>query len=221
VLPAYPQYSGTTSASVFDAFYAWAQRTRWVPELRFINQYADHPGYIAALAARIRAHWDSHGRSEHLLMSFHGVPERTLHLGDPYHCQCHKTGRLLAEALALTPDQWTLTFQSRFGKAKWLEPYTEPTACAKAKDGVRTLDVVCPGFTADCLETLEEIQEEVAEAYMAAGGETLTYIPCLNSDATWIDGMAQLALSHMQGWPLHSAPDAQSRERALAMGAQQ
>lgn len=221
VMPAYPQYSGTTSASVFDAFYAWAQRTRWVPELRFINQYADHPGYIAALAARIRAHWESHGRSEHLLMSFHGVPERTLHLGDPYHCQCHKTGRLLAEALALTPDQWTLTFQSRFGKAKWLEPYTEPTACAKAKDGVRTLDVVCPGFTADCLETLEEIQEEVAEAYMAAGGETLTYIPCLNSDATWIDGMAQLALSHMQGWPLHSAPDAQSRERALAMGAQQ
>lgn len=221
VLPAYPQYSGTTTASVFDAFYAWASKTRWVPELRFVNQYPDHPAYIQALAAKVRSHWELNGRSEHLLMSFHGVPERTLHLGDPYHCQCHKTGRLLAEALGLAPEDWTLTFQSRFGKAKWLEPYTEPTACAKAKAGVRTLDVICPGFTADCLETLEEIQEEVADAYKEAGGETLTYIPCLNQDAAWTEGLANLALSHMQGWPLDAKPDPQSRTRALDMGASQ
>lgn len=221
ILPAYPQYSGTTSASVFDSVYAWALRTRWVPELRFVNQYHDDPGYIASLAQRIRAHWDEHGRSEHLMMSFHGVPERTLHLGDPYHCQCHKTGRLLAEALELKPDEWTLTFQSRFGKAKWLEPYTEPTAIEKAKQGLRTLDVVCPGFTSDCLETLEEIQEEVAEAFIHAGGETLTYIHCLNDSPTWTQAMVQLVNTHMQGWPTDAQPDPQARARALAMGAKQ
>lgn len=221
VLPAYPQYSGTTTASVFDAVYTWAQKTRWIPELRFVNQYHDDDGYIAALAARVRSHWTEHGRGEHLLMSFHGVPERTLHLGDPYHCQCHKTGRLLAEALGLSKDEWTLTFQSRFGKAKWLEPYTEPTAIALAQRGVRQLDVICPGFTADCLETLEEIAGEVREAFEHAGGETLRYIPCVNTEDRWLDAMADIALQHLAGWPSTATEDPLQRERALNLGAKQ
>ena len=220
VLPAYPQYSGTTTASVFDAVYAWARKSRWIPELRFVNQYHDHPAYIQALAARVRGHWAEHGRGEHLLMSFHGVPERTLHLGDPYHCQCHKTGRLLAEALGLGKEEWTLTFQSRFGKAKWLEPYTEPTAIALAQRGVRQLDVVCPGFTADCLETLEEIAGEVREAFQHAGGQDLRYIPCLNTHEAWLSALTDITLQHLGGWPTSAVVDPLQRERAQQLGAQ-
>lgn len=224
VLPAYPQYSGTTTASVFDAVAQWGLSTRQLPELRFINRYHDHPAYIGALAQRIRAHWEQHGRHEHLVMSFHGVPERTLMLGDPYHCECHKTGRLLAEALGLGKSDYTITFQSRFGKAKWLEPYTEPTLVAKAQQGLKSVDVCCPGFVSDCLETLEEIQMEVREAFEHAGGEHFQYIPCLNDSPAWIDGMASLAEQHLQGWPTRSPVDeaalATSREQALALGAQ-
>ena len=153
-------------------------------------------------------------------MSFHGVPERTLHLGDPYHCQCHKTGRLLAEALGLGKEEWTLTFQSRFGKAKWLEPYTEPTAIALAQRGVRQLDVVCPGFTADCLETLEEIAGEVREAFQHAGGRDLRYIPCLNTHEAWLSALTDITLQHLRGWPTSAAEDPAQRERALQLGAQ-
>ena len=222
IVPAYPQYSATTTASVFDAVYQWGQQTRSIPELRFVNHYHDHPGYIAALAASVQRHWKTHGRPDKLVMSFHGVPERTLHLGDPYHCECMKTGRLLAEALGLSKDQYKLTFQSRFGKAKWLEPYTEPTLIAMAQQGVKKVDVICPGFTGDCLETLEEIQQEAQEAFLHAGGESFSYIPCLNNNAQWIDALADISLGHMQGWDL-SAPDeaalAASRARALAHGA--
>jgi ferrochelatase len=221
ILPAYPQYSGTTTASVFDAVYDWARRTRWVPEFRFVNQYHDHPTYIQALAARVRAHWAEHGRGEHLLMSFHGVPERTLHLGDPYHCHCHKTARLLAQALDLAPEDWTLSFQSRFGKAKWLEPYTEPTAIALAQGGTRQLDVICPGFTSDCLETLEEIAGEVREAFEHAGGEQLRYIGCLNTDDAWLDAMADIAEQHLSGWPTTAQADPEQAQRARALGATQ
>ncbi len=223
VLPAYPQYSGTTTASVFDAVYRWADRVRTVPELRFINHYHDDAGYISALAARIRAHWQAHGQPEQLVMSFHGVPERTLELGDPYHCECHKTARLLAQELGLNKEQYTATFQSRFGKAKWLEPYTEPTVIRMAQAGLKRIDVVCPGFTSDCLETLEEIAQEVREAFLHAGGETFHYIPCLNDSAAWIEGMGQLAEQHLAGWPTRQAPDAAalaaSRAAALALGA--
>ncbi|MCW5648763.1 MAG: ferrochelatase [Ramlibacter sp.] len=222
VLPAYPQYSGTTTASVLDAVYAWAARLRHVPELRFVNRYHDHPGYIAALAARITAYWQAHGRPDQLVMSFHGVPERTLHLGDPYHCECHKTARLLAAALDLAPDQYRLTFQSRFGKAKWLEPYTEPTLVALAQAGTRRVDVVCPGFTSDCLETLEEINMEAREAFLHAGGQAFHYIPCLNDDAGWIAALADLAQQHLAGWPTQppEAPGLQAqRSAALARGA--
>jgi ferrochelatase len=134
-------------------------------------------------------------------MSFHGVPERTLQLGDPYHCECYKTGRLLAEKLGLTKDQYKVTFQSRFGKAKWLEPYTEPTLIAMAQAGTQSVDVVCPGFTGDCLETLEEISMEGREAFLHAGGKTFNYIPCMNDEPMWIDALAAISEQHMQGWP--------------------
>lgn len=222
VLPAYPQYSGTTTASVCDAVYAWAQRTRTIPELRFVNHYHDHAGYIGALAATVQRHWQTHGQPEKLVMSFHGVPERTLHLGDPYHCECHKTARLLAERLGLRKEQYQVTFQSRLGRAKWLEPYTEPTLIALAQAGVRRVDVLCPGFTSDCLETLEEIQMEAREAFLHAGGETFHYIGCLNDAPEWIAALGDIAGQHLQGWPVHNTPApalAASRTAALAQGA--
>ncbi len=224
VLPAYPQYSGTTTASVFDAIYHWGLRTRLLPEFRFVNHYHDHPAYIQALAERVRAHWAVHGQGERLVMSFHGVPERTLRLGDPYHCECYKTARLLGEALGLSKAQYMVTFQSRFGKAKWLEPYTEPTLIAMAEQGVKRVDLICPGFTSDCLETLEEISQEAQEAYLHAGGETFHYIPCLNDSATWIQGLHVLCQEHMAGWPLEAANASAletSREAALKLGAKQ
>lgn len=223
IVPAYPQYSASTTASVFDAVYRWAERTRLIPELRFINHYHDNAGYIQALKHRVEEHWAIHGRPDKLVMSFHGVPERILKLGDPYHCECHKTGRLLAEALGLTKEQYVVTFQSRFGKAKWLEPYTEPTLIALAKAGTQRVDVVCPGFTSDCLETLEEISLEAREAFLHAGGKQFQYIPCLNDSPAWIRALTDLCEQHMGGWPTRQAPDpaaAQAtRERAMALGA--
>jgi ferrochelatase len=225
ILPAYPQYSGTTTASVFDAVYTWAAKVRTIPELRFVNRYHDDPGYIAALARRINAFWQSHGRPDKLVMSFHGVPERTLHLGDPYHCECHKTARLLAEKLGLSKEQYQLTFQSRFGKAKWLEPYTEPTLVALAQGGTKRVDVVCPGFTGDCLETLEEIAQEAREAFLHAGGTEFHYIPCLNDSLDWIAALTTVTEQHLSGWPTQVKPDAAagvaSRAAALALGAKQ
>jgi ferrochelatase len=223
ILSAYPQYSGTTTASVFDAVAHWGLKVRHLPELRFVNRYHDDLGYIDALHRRIRTHWSHSGQADHLVMSFHGVPERTLHLGDPYHCECLKTARMLAEKLGLEKDRYTITFQSRFGKAKWLEPYTEPTLVALAKKGLKSVDVVCPGFTSDCLETLEEIRMEAQEAFRRAGGERFEYIDCLNDSPDWIRALTDLTERHLQGWPTKHADDpmqlAASRERALAMGA--
>ncbi len=223
VLTAYPQYSGTTTASVIDAVARWTGTRRSIPELRFVNRYHDDRGYLRALAHRIERFWREHGRPDHLVMSFHGVPERTLHLGDPYHCECQKTARLLTEWLQLDSQQVTLSFQSRFGKAKWLEPYTQPTAQALARRGVRRLDVVCPGFTSDCLETLEEIGMEVRDAFLAAGGQAYRYIPCLNDEPEWIGALGGIALQHLAGWPTQAAPDAQAlaaqKERAMKIGA--
>lgn len=223
VLPAYPQYSGTTTASVVDGVMNWARNVRHLPELRFVNRYHDDAGYIHALARTIRAHWAAHGQSDQLVMSFHGVPERTLQLGDPYHCECHKTARLLAEQLGLARDRYKVTFQSRFGKAKWLEPYTEPTLIELAQKGLKSVDVVCPGFTSDCLETLEEINMEARDAFLHAGGKSFAYIPCLNDHPEWIRALADVAERHLQGWATKVADNPMeqqaSRERALAMGA--
>jgi ferrochelatase len=223
VLPCYPQYSGTTTASVIDAVAQWSGSVRSVPELRFVNRYHDDPGYIQALARSIERHWRDQGRGDHLVMSFHGVPERTLHLGDPYHCESRKTARLLANKLMLQPHQYTVSFQSRFGRAKWLEPYTEPTVRELAKKGVASVDVVCPGFTSDCLETLEEIAMEVRDAFLQSGGKTYRYIPCVNDAPDWIAALGRIAEAHLGGWPTKEEPDAEklraSRERAMALGA--
>jgi ferrochelatase len=223
VLPAYPQYSATTTASVFDAVYIWAQKTRSIPELRFVNHYHDDAKYIAALSSSVSNYWQAHGQPDKLVMSFHGVPERTLHLGDIYHCECFKTARLLAQSLGLSKDQYQVTFQSRLGRAKWLEPYTEPTLIAMGKAGVGRVDVICPGFTSDCLETLEEINMEAREAFLHAGGKTFHYISCLNDSPLAIDALAAVATQHLSGWDTQTAPDvatlAHSRSEALALGA--
>ncbi len=223
VLPLYPQYAAATTASAADAVMRWAMTSRRAPELRFVNQYHDDPGYIDALAHRVRSHWQREGRGEMLVLSFHGVPHRSLVTGDPYHCHCHKTARLLGERLGLAPDRMRVTFQSRFGNARWLEPYTEPTLRELAAQGTRDVDVMCPGFTADCLETLEEIGMEVRESFLAAGGARFSYIPCLNDDPAWIRALAGVAERHLQGWdtkaPEPEAAHDRQRERALAMGA--
>jgi len=222
VLPMYPQYAAATTASVTDSVMQWALQARRQPELRFIGEYHDDPGYIDALARRLQAHWAANGRGDKLVLSFHGVPERSLTLGDPYHCQCHVTARLLAQRLQLAPDQMVVTFQSRFGKAKWLEPYTEPTLRTLAAQGVKSVDVMCPGFVADCLETLEEIAQEAHEAFIESGGERFAYVRCLNDDPRFIRALAELVLQQVQGWPTRPAPAPElqaQRERALAMGA--
>ncbi|QYF95633.1 ferrochelatase [Massilia sp. PAMC28688] len=229
ILPAYPQYSGTTTASINDAVFAHYAQVRNVPELRSARNYHDDPGYIGALRDSVLAHWEKNGRSEMLVMSFHGVPKRTLLLGDPYHCECHKTARLLATELGLGPKQYMVTFQSRFGKAEWLQPYTAPTLVQLARDGLQRVDVMCPGFTSDCLETLEEISMEARHDFTAAGGKQFHYIACLNESPSWINALADIAEQHMQGWPTRLSPaqadarrkDAETgRASAVRMGAQ-
>ena len=220
VLPMYPQYSGTTTASVIDAVARKLNRLRWVPETRFINQYHDEPGYIAALAASIREFWKQNGRGTKLMFSFHGVPKQTLLNGDPYHCQCQKTARLVAEALELGDDEWLLSFQSRVGREEWLNPYTDETIAKLGKEGMDRLDVVCPGFSTDCLETLEEIAMQNAELFVESGGKTLHYIPALNAREDHVGFLADLVEKHLGGWPVSYVDDPESRRRALAMGAQ-
>jgi ferrochelatase len=222
VLPMYPQYAAATTGSTCDAVSAWARGVRRVPELRMVNQFHDDAGLVDALAARVSEHWMREGRGRMLVMSFHGLPARSLDLGDPYHCQCLKTARLLAERLGLQQDQYKVTFQSRFGRARWLQPYTDATLRQLARAGHERVDVICPGFTADCLETLEEIAIEGRNVFLTAGGKEFHAIACLNDSPAWIDALAKLAIRHMQGWPtqMPSAADLQrQRERALAAGA--
>ena len=230
ILPAYPQYSSTTTAAVFDQVYAWAAKVRSVPEFRFVNRYHDDAGYIYALEKSVRNQWQINGKpnfdqKDMLVMSFHGIPERSLHLGDAYHCECYKTARLLGEALSLNPTQYKVTFQSRLGRAKWLQPYTEPTMIAMAKSGVKRIDVICPGFNCDGLETLEEVNMEVRHAFTAAGGQTFNYIPCLNDDSAWLSALSSITQRHLGGWPTqrNSVEDAAAlktmRDEALKLGA--
>jgi ferrochelatase len=201
VLPLYPQYSASTSASVLDAVAKEIGGWRRVPELRFIADYHDDTGWLDAMEARIRAHWDLHGRAEKLLFSFHGLPQRFETAGDPYPRQCEAGARALAARLGLADDAWQLTYQSRFGREKWLEPATDKTLGQLAQDGVKTVDVVCPGFAVDCLETLEEIAVQNAEIFRHAGGGELRYISALNHEPGHVGALAALARRHLQGWP--------------------
>ena len=207
---------------MFDAVNAELARCRNVPELRTVKHFHDHPGYIEALKQSVLDHWARHGRLQDaggkLVMSFHGVPRRTLDLGDPYHCECRKTGRLLGEALGLTKDEYLVTFQSRFGKAQWLQPYTAPTLQLLASQGVQRVDVICPGFPADCLETLEEINIEGRQEFLGAGGSTFHYIACLNESPPLIHALADLAATHLQGWPVERVGRS-DREAAAARSA--
>ena len=224
LVPLYPQYCAATTASTLDAVTAWMRRSRRMPELRVLNHFHDEPLYIEALARKIEAHWQQQGRPDKFVMSFHGMPARTLKLGDPYHCECHKTGRLLAERLGLAAADYAVTFQSRFGKQEWLQPYTEPTLRQLAKEGVARVDVTCPGFSVDCLETLEEIAMEGKEAFLSSGGKVFHYIDCLNAETHWAQGFSRLLTSHLQGWnttvPADPKELAQTRERAKALGAE-
>ncbi len=205
VLPLYPQYSATTSGAVFDALTGVLQRWRWLPELRWVNSYHDEATYIQALMHSVQDHWsareeDGDTKKRVLVMSFHGLPERSLELGDPYFCQCHKTARLLAEALDLEDNAWQVTFQSRFGRAEWLKPYTDDALEKLAHSGVEHVDVICPGFAADCLETLEEINMESRDVFLKAGGQSYHYIPALNDQDKHIEALTQIVLQNTQGW---------------------
>ena len=213
VLPLYPQYSCTTTAAALDTLFAQLRRRRWLPELRTVNSYQDDAGYIAALENSVRRHWQEQERGEHLLLSFHGLPQRYVLAGDPYYCHCQKTARLLAEALQLAPEQYSVAFQSRFGKLPWVQPYTEPVIQALAGRGVRRLDVICPGFAADCLETLEEVQLRYGETFTAAGGAALRYIPALNDHAEHVQALAGILLRQLRDWlpPLDDAAALQER----------
>ena len=210
LLPLYPQYAASTTATAFDEAFAWAAQTRNQPEIRTLRSFADDAGYIAALAASVREHWmavGQPGESYRLLMSFHGVPRATLEQGDPYHCECQKTGRLLAEALGLPPDKYQIAFQSRFGRTEWLQPYTAPTLSDLGKQRTERVDVICPGFASDCLETLEEIAIEGKASFLQSGGGAFHYIPCLNERDDWIHALARLATQHLQGWPTDCFPE--------------
>lgn len=200
VLPLYPQYSATSTAAAFDALFAALGRRRWIPELRTIGSYHDDPGYIEAVARSIEAHWRDQGRGDHLLISFHSIPRRYVEAGDPYFCQCQKTARLLIERLGLNSTSCSVSFQSRLGRQPWLMPYTDVVVPQLAAAGVRTLDVVCPGFSADCLETLEEVAIRYATDFTAAGGNALRYVPALNAQPIHIEALAALCRRHLQGW---------------------
>lgn len=222
VLPLYPQYSGATTASTFDAVAEDFRKRRWLPELRMVNHYHDYPPYIEALAASVERFWEQHGRADKLLMSYHGVPKRYLLQGDPYFCECHKTSRLLANRLGLGEGEWMTTFQSRFGREEWLKPYTDHTLKSLPKEGVKSVQIVCPGFSADCLETIEEIGEENREYFMEAGGEQYDYIPALNAESMHIDALESLVADHVQGWDLAAEMDgAERKAHAHAKGAKQ
>lgn len=194
VLPMYPQCSGTTTGAVFDQVGAALRHWRALPQQRWVADFHDDANYIAALASSVREHWRELSGHSHLLMSFHGIPEQCVKRGDPYERQCRRTAGLLADALELPPDAWTLSFQSRFGKARWLEPATDATLQQLARDGKRSLSVICPGFSVDCLETLEEIAIGGREIFLHAGGEQFHYIGALNARRDHAQALAQLVL---------------------------
>ena len=223
LVPLYPQYAASTVATALDVVFDSLRRMRNTPALRAIKHFPGDPGYIRSTAQNIRVYWAQYGRPDKLVMSFHGLPRYTLDKGDPYHCECHKTGRLIAEELGLNREQYLVSFQSRFGRAEWLKPYTAATLAELGKQKTGRVDVFCPGFVADCLETLEEIGMEVRDEFLRAGGGEYHYIPCLNERPDWIHALTALALENLQGWLQQpdSAQLEQGRLRALEMGAKQ
>jgi ferrochelatase len=198
--PLYPQYSATTTATSLDAVFDELKTWRWMPELRTINHYHDRPDYIAALADSVREHWVTSGRPQRTLISFHGIPRDYFVNGDPYYCECQKTARLLAEALALAPDEYAVTFQSRFGPSEWLQPYTDRTLEAWGREGLSHVDALCPGFSADCLETVDEVGTEGGHAFREAGGGELHYIPALNDRPDHIAMLSAAITEQLAGW---------------------
>jgi ferrochelatase len=226
LLPLYPQYAASTTATAFDAVGAWLQSVRNQPEMRSVRSFADHPGYIAALAASVREHWAIHARptnSYRLLMSFHGLPRYTLDKGDPYHCECQKTGRLLAEALGLAQERYQICFQSRFGRAEWLQPYTAATLQALGKQGLQRVDVICPGFRQTVSKRSRKSPSKARASSCRLAARSTATSPALNERDDWMHALTDIAASHLQGWPTQTALDAAGLElsalRARAMGA--
>lgn len=222
VLPLFPQYAASSIGSAMEHIFAELAKMRNIPAVRTIKHFHDDHGYITALAQNVQDYWNSHGKPSKLIISFHGIPRKTLDKGDPYYCECQKTGRLLAEALALTSEQYQVCFQSRFGKAKWLTPYTTDVLEALGKQKLNRVDVVCPGFVADCLETLEEIAIEGKKTFIEAGGNEFHYISCLNEHPAWINALTQITLNHLQGWLVPECTTEEAtlcRERAAQLGA--
>ena len=227
VLPLYPQYSGATTGTVADAVFASLSKWRWVPELRMLGPYHDDPAYISAVAQSVDTQWKANGylaekkldKHHKLFISFHGMPKATLEAGDPYFCHCHKTARLLAEELNLDKDQWEMAFQSRFGKAEWLQPYAAKRFVDLPAEGIKSLTVVCPGFSVDCLETLEEIAIEGKQAFINAGGERFEYVPALNASTQHVSLMVERIINNACGWPEISA-QTQDDEKNLLLSRQ-
>lgn len=200
VLPLFPQFSSSTTAAVYDRLAKGLKRCPHLPEIRWVNEYHVHPGYIRSLADSVREYWDAHGQGDRLLMSFHGIPQRYEKRGDPYPSQCRATATALAEELGLKEDQWLCAFQSRFGREEWVKPYTDYTLKAWAEEGVKRVDIISPAFSADCLETLEELDVENRHTFLEAGGEAYHYIPCLNDRGDHVQMMVDLIQQHTQGW---------------------
>ena len=219
VLPLYPQYSGATTASTFDALAADFTRRRWLPELRFISHYHDFEPYIDSCCRAIESHWQRTGKPERLLLSYHGVPRRYLDNGDPYFCECHKTSRLIAVKLGLGEGDYETTFQSRFGREEWLRPYTDETLKSLAAEGIGHVQVFCPGFAVDCLETLEEIDKENRGYFLEAGGRQFSYIPALNASPDHVAALRALIEENLPGWKNGEEDPEQRVTRAKSRGA--
>ncbi len=200
VLPLFPQYSGTSTGAALDAVTRVMEALRWPPELRTVNDYHDDAGYLAALVGSVQAHWSGHGRGDKLLLSFHGIPEKYANAGDPYPEQCHETARRLGNALGLAEDELLVTFQSRLGRQPWLRPYTDETVAQLARQDVETLDVLCPGFSVDCLETLEEVALRYRTTFLTSGGKQFRYIPALNDSSAHASALAAIAFRQLAGW---------------------
>ena len=207
LFPLYPQYSATTTAATFDKVVAVLKTWRALPEFRMIQHYHDNSGYITALADKIKTHWIVHSKPGQLIFSFHGLPKHYFLAGDPYHCECHKTARLVAEQLELQPTEWQVSFQSRFGPRAWLQPYTDKLLIKLAKSRVKHVQIICPGFSADCLETLEEINIQNREFFLGNGGDRFSYIPALNDDETHIHALSQIIETHCQGWQMEETDE--------------